>query len=551
MNFINKNFFKNKKLFILTIILLILTAVGTTLVSAAVGFLVDSGTTDQFNEFVLNFLYVVLFLLLLIIIIFFALYFESLFLEKTHNDLRASLFKSYYNKSPESFSSMPNGYYVSKIINDTVQINNNYYGQIIELIHEGLICLFAVIYAFYISWIIALVMIGLSLILLIVTLFFRKPTNNALNKISKANEDFTVNLNTALDSHEVSYLFSQSKYFNDFFEQSNMKRKTEYFKFGKLKAFYFSTSNFFVFALQIISLFVSVLLYTRGHISIGAITSLLVLSSNILNPISSASSHVVLILGSKEIISELNHDLSFVKNKTNHKRSSFSKLIFNNASYYDEIKDKNVLLPFQFEILKGDKVLLLGNSGSGKSTFIKLACGLLSSNDSKSILYESESGELFTPSEYISNVSASLQKPFVFCDTLQKNIIFNESKNENKFEFCVSQSLLTPIIDAHPLNIKIDINKLSGGEIRRIDLARSFYKDCDILYLDEPSSSLDKEAEFLLYENILKMEEKTIVCSAHKLNSNFANQFSKVIVFEKGQIYYYQSTISDISKYLS
>ena len=231
------------------------------------------------------------------------------------------------------------------------------------------------------------------------------------------------------------------------------------------------------------------------------------------------------------------NDLSvkIIKNKIN-------SITFNNVSFKYPDCDFYALKNISVNINKGKKYAVVGQNGSGKSTFIKLLCNL----------YEPENGTIcinninvneFDLNEYWTLLSVIFQDFSLFSFSLGQNIAVNETIDENKLE---------SIIDAvgfheRYINMEKGIDTLlyknfdekgveiSGGEAQKIALARAIYKDGEIFILDEPTAALDPIAESELYNNFNRIvQDKTVIYISHRLAScKFCDE---IIVFDKGQI---------------
>jgi ABC-type multidrug transport system fused ATPase/permease subunit len=192
------------------------------------------------------------------------------------------------------------------------------------------------------------------------------------------------------------------------------------------------------------------------------------------------------------------------------------KLQINNLNFY--YKNKKIFSNSDFNISKGETVILHGDSGSGKTTFVYLLLGFLRLN-SKVNIDDKEYDIKYL--NLISSVSYIPQEPYMLNDTIRKNILFGSGFDEKKEQNALDDSNLSNLIKEfeHGLNTVIGDrgNKISGGQKQRISIARALYNNKNLIILDEPSTFLDKSSKDVLIETIKKLKKKyTILIITHE-----------------------------------
>ena len=202
------------------------------------------------------------------------------------------------------------------------------------------------------------------------------------------------------------------------------------------------------------------------------------------------------------------------ENSTNY---NFEKTIeFKNVNF--SFGKTKILSELNFKINKGDVVGVFGDSGSGKTTLVDLICGLLKPVKGHILIdgleLEENSKTWFKKIAYLS------QDIVLKNDSILNNILNNNGFDEKKIKRSLSNSNLDEFINLKKEGLDFIIGpsgkKLSGGQKQRLALARTIYKDSEILILDEPTSSLDKINENKIIDDIIARKSgKTIIIISH------------------------------------
>ena len=204
------------------------------------------------------------------------------------------------------------------------------------------------------------------------------------------------------------------------------------------------------------------------------------------------------------------------------KKISIRDLNFTHKEKYSSEERAQSLHDIQLSIEKGKRIALIGESGSGKSTLMALLRGL----------YEPESGIKVTVDNKIASDINSLQdsvtlfpqEPEIFENTIEHNISLGLPFEEKDIMAVCETAHFTEVVRQLPNGLQSNIQEkgvnLSGGQKQRLALARGILaaKSCDIVLLDEPTSSVDPKTEIQIYEKLFaECKDKAIVSSLHRL----------------------------------
>ena len=214
-----------------------------------------------------------------------------------------------------------------------------------------------------------------------------------------------------------------------------------------------------------------------------------------------------------------------------------------NFNYPSKI-DVPVIKDFNLKIKTGEKIGIVGLSGSGKSTIVNLLERLYEINDnSKSeILYDGINIKDYNLRNFHNQIGYVCQEPALLDKTILENVVYgvNEYKeNDVKKALLMSKADFVYNETYFPKGVNTIVgdkgSKLSGGQKQRIAIARALIKKPKILILDEATSALDSKSEFELQQELNNLnKEMTIIIVAHRLST--IKNCDKIVVIEKGII---------------
>ena len=223
---------------------------------------------------------------------------------------------------------------------------------------------------------------------------------------------------------------------------------------------------------------------------------------------------------------------------------------FHDVSFKYPRTDNYALHHVNMKFKIGDKLAIVGENGSGKTTFIKLLCRLYDPTEGK-ILLNGIDITRYRYNEYMALFSVVFQDYTLFDFSIGDNVAASTQYDEERVRDCLiragmGEKLSRLDTDAaakgkNALDFSIGRGydsegiDISGGERQKIALARALYKDAPFVILDEPTAALDPIAEAAVYEDFNKItEDKTAVFISHRLSS--CRFCDTIAVFDKGQL---------------
>ena len=215
------------------------------------------------------------------------------------------------------------------------------------------------------------------------------------------------------------------------------------------------------------------------------------------------------------------------------------RIVFDNVTFKYENQNKPTYKDFSLEIHPGEKVALVGHSGSGKSTFVKLLQRLYDLDEGQIVIDRQDIASV-TQTSLRQAISMVPQEPMLFHRSLAENISYGrpdatQEEVEKAADLAYAHDFILDLPEKYGTLVGERGIKLSGGERQRVAIARAILADKPILILDEATSSLDSESEALIQKAVEALTDgRTTIMIAHRLST--VRKADRILVFDKGQI---------------
>lgn len=457
------------------------------------------------------------------------------FVETVSDRVGINIFQAAYRKIvdlPMSFheSQKPGEVFrkVSKARDDITQLFSIFFDKIFQNIFSIAL---VIIYVFYRSWQIGVALIGFVPVFFLVTYFFTKRIKKAQNEINAVNEKLYGTSLEAINNIEVVKAFST--------EDEELKRTLHdnqlSHKSLKIKTVATQQLTFWqgtvVNAARVVLLWYGSLLAFRGVVSFGDVVLFTFYSFAIYQPlyeIGSVYSKYHEGINAVDRLQSVLKEPQTVRDSPDAKevRKLKGEVEFRNVSFSYSKNGRNILKDISFRVSPGQKLAVVGLSGGGKSTIIKLLLRF----------YEATDGEILIDGERIANYDTTtlrrriglvMQENVLFNATLAENIRYGtfEATNEQVRQAAKAahlQDLLAKLPEGLDTMVGEKGHKLSGGERQRVAIARAIIKQPDILIFDEATSNLDSHSE-------TKIKEAMQEVSSGRASITVAHRFATVI----------------------
>ena len=425
------------------------------------------------------------------------------------------------------YESLGSGSIGANLVTDVNTLDNFIVSIASKFIASILTLLAVAIVIITIDPILGLMILFIQPVIMILSKKIATKTGLLKKEENKAIEEFQNNINETLD------LFGQIKASNkeNFFFQdsiskaSNIQKTSNEFNYKSVAYERFSFTIFLI-AFEIFRA-VGLLLVAYSDLSIGLMFAMFGYIWFIMTPVQDILTIQYAYASAKTAINRINKilELKIEKNGILTIDSSSKKVdisIKNLSFSYNE--DKEVLKDISFDIKSGEKVAIIGASGSGKTTIANIISGFYSKN-SGDIFYNNISIDDLNRQNLRENIFLVLQMPILFNNSLRFNItMVNENINDDEIFKALKIAQLYETVENMPNGLETLVGKhgirLSGGQRQRLSIARMIIANPAIVIFDESTSALDVHTEVKLFSELEEfLKEKTVITIAHRLST--------------------------------
>ena len=493
-----------------------------------------------------------LFICLLVLFMFFlknlfrylALFFLTPIRNGVIHDIRMDLHKKIMSLDIAFVGSKRKGDLTSRMTSDLVEVEWSIMGTL-EMLFKDPIAI--ILYLF------TLIFISPQLTIFVIILFpvagiLIGYIGKTLKSSSKMGQDKLAYIMSIIDENifglRIIKTFNAEKYINSEFKASSESYKKLMTNVLRKKDLASPMSELLSTIVMVIVMWFGgkLVLDQNSMISPQEFIGYILIFSQIIPPVKSlTSSYYYIQKGSasaERIYEILNKENSIINKKNCIKKSQIKDSITFNINSF-KYENKNVLEGIKFEIKKGDKVALVGKSGSGKSTIADLLARFYDIFDGE-IKIDNVNIKDLDINELRTMISIVSQEPILFNDTIYNNIKIGNLKATKEeviraAKAANAHNFITNCENGYNTNIGNYGEKISGGEKQRISIARAILKSPEILILDEATSSLDSESEKLIQDALAKLMKKTTsLVIAHRLST--IEDANNIIVLNQGKI---------------
>lgn len=531
---------QNKVLLLFTILTSIIASLGYVFMAVLLQKLLDIAVEKNMQQFIPMVLFSIFYFVMLGIF----LYLQSLLSKritcKIIKQIRTDVFKGIVSQSMGDFGKRNTADYLSIITNDVKMIEDNFLLPFFEVVQYTVIFISSFVLMIYFDVIVTIVVFVAITLMFLVPSLLGKELEKRQNTLSSQLADFTTKLKDILSGFEIIKSYSMKQYVIQKFDKENSDTIHTKYSVDKLFALNEGLSSFLALMVQIVVLFLSAYFIITERITVGTLLGMVQVSSNLANPLIMIFTNIPKIKSIQPIIEKLTVLSKYELNEVPKKQSAtFNSVVSISSLSFAYEKQNRVLDKINLHIEKGKKYVIVGKSGCGKTTLVKLLAGYYTEYSGK-ILYDNTDLSMMNENDIVQLSSIIHQNIYMFNESVYDNICLHEDYSKESIDKAVKASGLNDVIEKLPEGLLYEAGEngsnLSGGQKQRIAVARALIRNKPILILDEGTSAIDMQTAYDIENHLLKIEGLTIITITHNLKKELLELYDNIIYMENGEI---------------
>jgi ATP-binding cassette subfamily B protein len=433
---------------------------------------------------------------------------------------------------------------LSVLTQDVATAEQVYKDHIYTLVECSIQGIAAVVFMLVLDWKLALIIIGSGLASLFLNTFFAKPLRRVGQEVQEQRGLLSQRMSDLIAGFQVIRTFSLLEWITDRFARTNeevMSRSLKRVKLDAIRAAANGTAGLF----GLLSYYVGAYLVLIGQTTFGLIVSLTQLNNQVGYFMSTVGNTISQIQGGLAAVDRI-LDLLDVEPEPDRyaqgetpETDKDAPLVALRDIHFGYEDDQEVLKGISLDVHEGEVAALVGPSGGGKSTVLKLLLGCFPVRD----------GEIYVAHRPLNGCDLTQlrgafayvpQDAYLFSGSVMENIRYGcpDASDQEVIAAAKAAHVHTFVTDL-PSGYETEVGergaKLSGGQRQRIAIARALLKDAPILLLDEATSSLDSESEQIVQDALeVLMEGRTTIAIAHRLST--VEHADVIYVIDEGQV---------------
>jgi ABC-type multidrug transport system fused ATPase/permease subunit len=466
--------------------------------------------------------------------------------ENALRDLRNDAFSKLVYMPMDFFNRNKVGELTSRLSSDITQIQETLRTTIAEFFRQIIIVVGGILFLFFISWKLALIMLGTVPVMAIIAVIFGRY----IRRLSKEAQDYVAESNSIVEE-ALTGIANVKAFTNELFIFSNYKKSTQQtrdlnVRSGIWRGLFVSFIIFCLFGAIVFIVWRGLLMTQGAHPELNRegfyqFVLFTIMMGASVGSLPDLYASVQKAIGSTENLMDIIHqETELQTNKGSRKDKLTGGIQFKQVRFsYPQRSDVEVLKEVSFEVKENQTLALVGQSGSGKSTISNLLLQFYTLNHGE-ISFDGIPANEMDLNALRDQMAIVPQEVILFSGSIRENILFgNPAATEEQIMEAAKQANAWEFIDAFPKKLETEVGdrgiQLSGGQKQRIAIARAILKNPTILILDEATSALDSESERLVQDALDKlMKGRTSIVIAHRLST--IRNADQILVLQSGKV---------------
>lgn len=445
---------------------------------------------------------------------------------------------SYYDKNAV-------GWMIARTTSDATKISETVAWGVVDLVWGATMMLGVSVVMLIINWKLALVTLITVPVLAVVSVFFEKKMLVSYRNVRKINSKITGLFNDGIVGAKTTKTLVREELNIEEFQDVTKDMKKTSIRAATLSAGYLPMTLFISAVGTVLTLLLGSNFLMDGALTYGTLVLFITYARQFFDPILEIARIYTEMIGAQaaaERVMGLLHEKEEIVDTEVEEKEDYGKIhgdvTFENVSFYYK-EGEYILKNFNLQVKAGETIALVGETGSGKSTIVNLACRFYEPSEGK-ILIDGEDYKKRPQSWLHQNIGYVLQAPHLFSGTIKENIRYGKlaATDEDIIE-------AAKVVHAHDFIMKLEKGydtevgegggMLSTGEKQLISFARAIIGKPRLFFLDEATSSIDTESEAKIQKAIEEvLENRTSFIVAHRLST--IKNADRILVIDQGEI---------------
>jgi ATP-binding cassette, subfamily B, multidrug efflux pump len=480
-------------------------------------------------------------------------------------DIRNDLFAHVTSLAVRFFDRTPVGKLMTRLTSDVEALGEVFSSGAIGIVGDLFSILVIAIFMFTMQWQLALMLVLMMIPITALIVYFQYKYRLANYTTREELSDLNAQLQENLTGIGVVQLFRRERFNSELFRVTNQR----YIKAIDETIFYDSAVSATLEWIALVA--IAAVLWMGGQsllagtINFGTLSAFILFAQRLFDPLRQFAEKFTAIQAgftAVERISDILNEPIEIKDPTSaqkeerrskqeerkreensplliasHNESASGEIQFDNVSFaYKE--DEYVLQNLNFTIKSGEKVALVGPTGAGKSSIIRLLCRLYEPTKGRILINHVDIRDL-PQAELRRHIGVIIQDGFLFAGDVKSNISLGENYSIEEIQAAAEKTNVAKLIEELPQGYDTQLRErgtnLSGGQKQLLAFARAAIRNPSILVLDEATASLDVGTEALIQQALERlMEERTAIIIAHRLST--IRNVDRILVLKRGQL---------------
>ena len=506
--------------------------------------IVDENLTSSNYDFFLEYIILMITLLVLEVVSNYSFIFNAGLLgQSVVKDIRVKLFDHIQDFKMKYYDRSSVGILITRTVTDMERIADIFGQGLFMIISDILKMLIVAIVMIYMNWELSLIVFFSLPFILLATKIFQKYMKLAFDEVRNEVANLNSFVQERVTGMNVLQLFAREKIELEKFKKINERHKKAWLKTVWYNSIFFPVAEIFSsLTLGLVVWYGGMNTVLDNTASIGQLTAFIMMIPMLFRPLNQiANKFNTLLMGmvaAERVFNILDTDSIIQDKGTKNADTIQGKIKYENVNFSYNKREK-IIEDLSLEINPGSKNAIVGATGSGKSTIIKLL-NRFYELDSGSIYIDNINIRDYSISSLRRNIAFVSQDVHLFSDTILNNITLqNNNISFLRVKDAAKDIKIDDFISSLPNGYNYDVKErgvgLSTGQRQLISFLRAYVKNPQILVLDEATSSIDTDSELLIQNAIEKItKNRTSIIIAHRLSTIM--KADNIIVMDRGKI---------------